>query len=451
MGNAGCCSSSKDGAPAYEALSASPVGRKKALLVGINYKNTGSELRGCINDVNNMQAILIKQYGFKLEDIRMINEDQDRSCWPFKKVILDGMDWLYRDAQSGDVLVFHYSGHGSQYSPDDKSMPADCICPLDLIIERKWPDHVILDTEIHAKLYDPLPPGCKAVCIFDCCHSATVANLVETMVVKEGPITEAKKKKLVKELTRQRDSVATEVRFYREVNSGKLDIKKKSREEMIQLLEKHAYPKKGPYGPYSDPATANYNYLMSISISAFFEDSVKKAEARLEEKEKALAHIQSMKPGEGAEIYIGNLEQDQQTAYGQRHSGKDIRIRYLPQPGREQEAPDSSKSFSSAGLSGVLTQSKYRDHQLWVFSGCQDTETSEDAHVDGSYQGAFTWALLKALEADGFRESYSNLLVQIKTYLEGGRFKQVPALSTTHKTYLDLGFLGKLIDDGRDS
>lgn len=32
----------------------------------------------------------------------------------------------------------------------------------------------------------PLPwlrNGCKAVCLFDCCHSATVANLTETMVV----------------------------------------------------------------------------------------------------------------------------------------------------------------------------------------------------------------------------------------------------------------------------
>ena len=98
------------------------------------------------------------------------------------------------------MLVFHYSGHGSQYSADDKSMPSDCICPLDLIIDRKWPESVILDTEIHKKLYDPLPSGCKAVCIFDCCHSATVANLCETMVVKEGPITASKKEKLIKEL-----------------------------------------------------------------------------------------------------------------------------------------------------------------------------------------------------------------------------------------------------------
>ena len=142
------------------------------------------------------------------------------------------------DAKSGDTLVFHYSGHGSQYSADEKAMPADCICPLDLIIDRKWPESVILDTEIHEKLYDPLPPGCKAICVFDCCHSATVANLCETMVVKEGPITASKKEKLIKELTRQKDNVAAEVRFYREVNSGQLDIKKKSRDEMIQLLEK---------------------------------------------------------------------------------------------------------------------------------------------------------------------------------------------------------------------
>ena len=55
MGNTGCCASS-DGKPIYEALSAGPPGgRKKALLVGINYRNMGSELRGCINDTINMQ------------------------------------------------------------------------------------------------------------------------------------------------------------------------------------------------------------------------------------------------------------------------------------------------------------------------------------------------------------------------------------------------------------
>ena len=310
MGNAGCCSSS-DGRPAYEALStvaSSVTGRKKALLVGLNYRNTRAELHGCINDVNNMQQVLVKQYGFKIEDILMLNEDQDKSQWPYKKVILEGMQWLYKDAGSGDLLFFHYSGHGSQYSVDKKAMPADCICPLDCL-DKAWPEAVILDTEIHDKLYDPLPKGCKAVCVFDCCHSATVANLCETMVVKEGPLTAAKKEKLVKRLTRQRDDVAAKVRFYREVNSGKLDIKKKSREEMIQLLEKLEYPKRGAY---FEDEQANYNYLMGLSISTLFNESVKNAEDLLDARTKALQHVQSLKPGEGAKIYVGNLEQDEQ-------------------------------------------------------------------------------------------------------------------------------------------
>ena len=100
------------------------------------------------------------------------------------------------------------------------------------------------------------------------------------------------------------------------------------------------------------------------------------------------------------------------------------------------------------GLRGALKKAKYQDHELWIFSGCQDDQTSADAHVDGIYQGAFTWALIKALKSDGFMESYSNLLIQIKANLESGSYKQVPALSTTHKMYLDFGFLGRLKEDG---
>ncbi|CAE7675577.1 pca1 [Symbiodinium pilosum] len=444
MGNASCCSSN-DGRPEFETLTAAArgvVGQKKALLVGLNYRNTRAELHGCINDVNNMQTVLVQQYGFKLEDIMMLNEDQDKSKWPYKKVIMEGLQWLYQGAKDGDLLFFHYSGHGSTYQLDKKAMAADAICPLDCL-DKQWPEAVILDTEIHEKLYDPLPKGCKAVCIFDCCHSATVANLCETMVVKEGPMTAARKAELVKELTDQKNKAAAKVRFYNEINSGKLDIKKKTREEMIKLMEAHQFPKRGPY--YDDDE-ANYNYLIGLSISHLFKSSVEKDEAILERKTKALAHVESLKPGEGAQIYVGNLEEEQQTAYTKSHSStnREIRLRYLPQPKMDQDEDAGTTKPLGTGLRDVLRKAKYEDHQLWVFSGCQDDQTSADAHVDGIYQGAFTWALIKALKSDGYMESYSNLLLQIKSNLEGGSYKQVPALSTTRKTYLDYGFCGKL-------
>ena len=357
MGNAGCCSSN-DANLQFETLTAPRdiVGRKKALLVGLNYRNTRAELHGCINDVNNMQQVLVKQYGFKLEDILMLNEDQDKSQWPYKKVIIEGLQWLYKDAKAGDLLFFHYSGHGSQYQLDKKGMPADCICPLDCL-DKNWPEAVILDTEIHAELYDPLPKDCKAVCIFDCCHSATVANLCETMVVQEGPMTAARKEKMVKALTDQKNKAAATVRFYQDINSGKLDLKKKSKDEMVKLMEKLEYPKRG--NAYEEDE-ASYNYLIGLSISHLFSASVKKEEAVLDQKMKALAHVLSLKPGEGAQIYIGNLEQEEQAAYSKSHS-KEIRLRYLPQPEMDQDEESIPAKPLGTGLRDVLRKAKYED------------------------------------------------------------------------------------------
>ncbi|CAK9004075.1 unnamed protein product [Durusdinium trenchii] len=445
----GQCCSSNEGHQAMRLLadSAKVTGAKKACLVGINYRNTRAELRGCINDVNNMQKVLVEQYGFKVEDILMINEDQDKSKWPYKKVILGGMEWLYKGAKPGDLLVFHYSGHGSQFQADKKTMPSDVICPLECVGDEPWPGSVIMDTEIHQKLYDPLPLGCKSVCLFDCCHSATVANLGETMVVKEGPLTAAAKDALVKRCQAQKDAVQTQVRFYQEVNQGKLDLKKHSQDELVKLFEKHSFPKKTGSGDDG----SGYSYLLNQKIVAFCTESVQKVEALLAEKEEDLKHAQSLKVGDGAKIYIGNLEQDLEDDYEKHQKKKtltsrEIRIRYLPQP--KMEEPSREVKPLTAGLKGPLKTEKYKDHQLWVFSGCQDDQTSADAHVEGIYQGAFTWALLKALKEDSWKESYRNLLIQLKANLEMGRYRQVPALSTTHELYLDYGFCGKMKSDG---
>ncbi|CAL1132462.1 unnamed protein product [Cladocopium goreaui] len=450
MGNVAfaCCNGSDNRQEAMRVLASSArvVGAKKACLVGINYRKTRSELRGCINDVNNTQKVLVEQYGFNVDDILMINEDQAKENWPTKQRILEGMDWLYKGAKPGDLLVFHYSGHGSQYNGDKKTMPSDVICPLDCI-DGPWPSTVITDSEIHQKLYDPLPKGCKAVCLFDCCHSATVANLTETMVVKEGPLTAKKKEMMVKRLQAQKDSVECQVRFYNEVNSGKLDVKKKSKAELYQLFEKHSFPKKT--GGVDDGS--GYSYLLNTKLAAFCTGSVDKVSAILVEKEQALKQVQSMKVGDGAKIYIGNLEQDLEDSYEKNNSravttDREIRIRYLPQPDMDIEDDERSVKPVDRGLLGALKSEKYKDHQLWVFSGCQDDQTSADAHVEGIYQGAFTWALLKALKGDTWTADYRTLMVQLKGNLEEGRYKQVPALSTTHELYLDFSFCGKLKD-----
>lgn len=176
-----------DGPPADPP--AGGAGKKKALLVGINYRGHGSELGGCINDVVNQKAALMEHFEFAEEDIMMLTEDEDESNWPKKARIQEGFAWLLDGAEEGDELVFQYSGHGSQCAdrtseePDGKN---ECICPLDCQ-EGPWPDYVILDNEIYTTFYENLPSGVKCICIFDCCHSGTVADLQCTRAISFEP------------------------------------------------------------------------------------------------------------------------------------------------------------------------------------------------------------------------------------------------------------------------
>jgi len=87
------------------------TGRRKALLIGINYFGQSSELRGCINDVKNMSTYLSNQFGYKKEDMVLLTDDQQNPMsQPTKQNIFRAMQWLVKDAQPNDSLFFHYSG-----------------------------------------------------------------------------------------------------------------------------------------------------------------------------------------------------------------------------------------------------------------------------------------------------------------------------------------------------
>jgi hypothetical protein len=87
------------------------TGKRKALLIGINYFGQRGQLRGCINDVRNMSAYLVEHYGYKREDMVILTDDQQNPMsQPTKQNILRAMHWLVKDAKPNDSLFFHYSG-----------------------------------------------------------------------------------------------------------------------------------------------------------------------------------------------------------------------------------------------------------------------------------------------------------------------------------------------------
>lgn len=94
--------------------------RKRALLIGIrNYPGTNSsdlklqgiwyQLRGAVNDVLLQKELLVHRFGFQESDIVLLT-DQDAT----RANILTQLEQLVQWVSSpDDVVVFHYSGHGS--------------------------------------------------------------------------------------------------------------------------------------------------------------------------------------------------------------------------------------------------------------------------------------------------------------------------------------------------
>lgn len=139
---------------------------KRALLIGINrYQVPGADLRGCVNDVRNLNAALVELHGFRQSDITLLT-DADAT----KKAMQAGIKRLVRDARKGDAILLHYSGHGSNV-PDDDGDEADrrdeILCPTDL----DWKDP-LRDDWLRAT-FDRVRQGVSLTVIMDCCHSGT--------------------------------------------------------------------------------------------------------------------------------------------------------------------------------------------------------------------------------------------------------------------------------------
>lgn len=164
-------------------------GRKKALLIGINYIGTSNQLRGCINDVNAMFNFLTSVGGYLANDIVLLTDNNNQpSHLPTRDNILRAMSWLVNGAQPGDSLFFHYSGHGGQekdLNGDEISGYDECIYPVDFKSAGS-----IIDDIMHDIMVKPLPAGCRLTGIFDSCHSGTALDLPFTYRAQDGGLKE---------------------------------------------------------------------------------------------------------------------------------------------------------------------------------------------------------------------------------------------------------------------
>ena len=102
----------------------------------------------------------------------------------------------------------------------------------------------------------------------------------------------------------------------------------------------------------------------------------------------------------------------------------DRKPRFMPPP--SYEALQAVEGKHSRGLTRALLEKGIVHHILWA--ACRANQTSADAHIGGSWHGAFTYYFCKELRACKNKLSRTALLQKVRADLAAGHYNQTPQL-----------------------
>ena len=145
-----------------------------ALLVGIdNYPDSDHRLEGCVNDITPIEEYLNERFDrqeYQLYLQTLTDKQANR------KAVIDGFRNHLRQAGKDDVVLFCYSGHGSQENapPEFWHLEPDhldetLVC-YDSRAENCW---ALADKELALLIAEVAENKPHITIILDCCHSGS--------------------------------------------------------------------------------------------------------------------------------------------------------------------------------------------------------------------------------------------------------------------------------------
>jgi hypothetical protein len=154
------------------------MSKKSALLIGIDkypYLADFAQLKGCLNDIRALRAILEQKFNFPPEDIYSLCDEQAS-----RDGILAAMKKILVECGENDSIVFSFSGHGSRLRARRKNKPSgwyETIMPFDSGRKKYHPEAVnrdITDDEIYEWLMALSEKTSNIVLIFDSCYAGSI-------------------------------------------------------------------------------------------------------------------------------------------------------------------------------------------------------------------------------------------------------------------------------------
>jgi hypothetical protein len=353
--------------------------RKKALLIGINYRGQASELAGCVNDIVDVRAVCA---ALRYEEVCVLydgvwpgafNAADNRlgDTRPTRANITAAFRWLVAGAGRGDKLYLHYSGHGGQMPARVAGAEADgydeTLVPVDYETAG-----MMRDDEIRALLVEPLRgTGAALRAALDCCHSGTGMDLKYNLG-------------LAKDFAPPRVGGATDAAV--QASSGGTDI-----QAVIARLTADA--------------------IRAELIRWFGADAVDGFLGGAPAVPPAVAP--AVAPADGA-VSPADGVAPADAVFVERVDGAP--------PVTLTAAALGSRAVSASAIPDVL-----------IVSGCADCQTSADASFNHRANGALTYYVLDILRravAGGAWPPAADFLVELRRRLRAGGYDQIPQISS---------------------
>lgn len=157
----------------YGRVLAQSTPRKLALLVGIN-KYRDAPLQGCVTDTYLQKQLLIHRFGFNPKDILTLTDEQATR----QGILTAFEEHLIKQAKPGDVVVYHYSGHGAKVGDPDCDVSPDCttttFVPVDSVLPKEFPSQGGVVQDIMGRTLFLLMSALKTenvTAVLDSCYS----------------------------------------------------------------------------------------------------------------------------------------------------------------------------------------------------------------------------------------------------------------------------------------
>lgn len=149
-------------------------GNLYALLVGIdNYPDPNHRLQGCVNDITAIEEYLNERFDKKEYQLHLQTLKDDQAT---RKAVIDGFRNHLSLAGLDDIVLFYYSGHGSQelapkefWQLEPDHFDETLVC-YDSRTEGGWD---LADKELAALIAQVAEKNAHMTIIMDCCHSGS--------------------------------------------------------------------------------------------------------------------------------------------------------------------------------------------------------------------------------------------------------------------------------------